>query len=68
MEIAGDRVIVTPVWAEIEVAEDRPCPMIGIENFAFYDIARQAYVVTQVSERRFYGRVTFCNGVILFEE
>jgi L-fucose mutarotase len=68
MEIVGDPVAIPPVQAEvqaeIDAAEGRPRPMIGIERFAFYDMARQSYAVIQTGERRFYGCFMFRKGVI----
>jgi L-fucose mutarotase len=52
------------VQAEIDRAEGRPRPMIGIERFAFYDMARQSYAVIQTGERRFYGCFMLRKGVI----
>lgn len=72
MEIVGDPVTVPPVQAEvqaeIDAAEGMPRPMIGIERFAFYDLARQAYAVIQTGERRFYGCFMLRKGVIAPEE
>jgi L-fucose mutarotase len=68
MEIVGDPVSVPPVQAEvqaaIDAAEGSHRPMIGIERFAFYDMAKQAYAVIQTGERRFYGCFMFRKGVI----
>lgn len=68
MEMVGDPATVPPVQAEvqaeIDAAEGRPRPMIGIERFAFYDMARQSYAVIQTGERRFYGCFMFRKGVI----
>jgi L-fucose mutarotase len=68
MEIVGDPATVPPVQAEVQAeidrAEGRPRPMIGIERFAFYDKAKQAYAVIQTGERRFYGCFIFRKGVI----
>ena len=52
------------VQAEIDHAEGRPRPMIGIERFAFYDMARESYAVIQTGERRFYGCFMLRKGVI----
>ncbi|TMV84541.1 ribose ABC transporter [Thioclava sp. BHET1] len=52
------------VQAAIDAAEGRARPMIGIERFAFYDQARQAYAVIQTGERRFYGCFILRKGVI----
>lgn len=68
MEVVGDPHQVPPVQAEVQAeidrAEGRPRPMIGIERFAFYDEARKAYAVIQTGERRFYGCFIFRKGVI----
>ncbi|MFM2388871.1 MAG: hypothetical protein RLZZ437_426 [Pseudomonadota bacterium] len=68
MEIVGDATTVPPVQAEvqaaIDAAEGRARPMIGIERFAFYEVAKQAYAVIQTGERRFYGCFMFRKGVI----
>jgi L-fucose mutarotase len=52
------------VQAEIDLAEGRPRPMISVERFAFYDMAREAYAVIQTGERRFYGCFMLRKGVI----
>lgn len=68
MEIVGDPATIPPVQAEvqaeIDAAEGRSRPMIAIERFAFYDLARQSYAVIQTGERRFYGCFMFRKGVI----
>ena len=68
MEVVGDPTKLEPVQrevqAEIDAAEGRPWPMIGIERFAFYDFARRSYAVIQTGERRFYGCFMFRKGVI----
>ena len=68
MEVVGDPAQVPAVQAEVQAeidrAEGRPRPMIGIERFAFYDEARKAYAVIQTGERRFYGCFLFRKGVI----
>jgi L-fucose mutarotase len=68
MEIVGDATTVPPVQAEvqaaIDAAEGKARPMIGIERFAFYEVAKQAYAVIQTGERRFYGCFMFRKGVI----
>ncbi|MEM8630861.1 MAG: RbsD/FucU domain-containing protein [Pseudomonadota bacterium] len=52
------------VQAAIDAAEGAPRPMISIERFAFYDLARQSYAVIQTGERRFYGCFMLRKGVI----
>jgi L-fucose mutarotase len=68
MEVVGKPEELPPVQvevqAEIDRAEGRFRPMIGIERFAFYDMARKAYAVVQTGERRFYGCFMFRKGVI----
>ena len=68
MEVVGKPSDVPPVQAEVQAeidrVEGRAQPMIGIERFAFYDMARQAYAVIQTGERRFYGCFMLRKGVI----
>ncbi|MFM1862651.1 MAG: hypothetical protein RLZ26_1173 [Pseudomonadota bacterium] len=68
MEVVGAPHDIPPVQAEVQAeidrAEGRPRPMVGIERFAFYDIARRAYTVIQTGERRFYGCFMLRKGVI----
>lgn len=68
MEVVGAPAEVPPVQAEVQAeidrAEGRPRPMVPIERFAFYDMARAAYAVIQTGERRFYGCFMFRKGVI----
>lgn len=54
----------TEVQAAIDAAEGSPRPMVAIERFEFYDLARSAYAVIQTGERRFYGCFMFRKGVI----
>lgn len=68
MEIVGEPDSVPDVQQEvqsaIDAAEGQPRPMIGIERFAFYDLAKQSYAVIQTGERRFYGCFMLRKGVI----
>lgn len=68
MEVVGkpDEIpqVQAEVQAEIDHAEGRSRPMIGIERFAFYDLARTAFAVIQTGERRFYGCFMLRKGVI----
>jgi len=68
MEISGSPDEIPPVQSEvqaqIDAAEGRPRPMVGIERFAFYDLARQSYAVIQTGERRFWGCFMLRKGVI----
>ena len=67
MEVVGEPDTVPDVQREVQEAiaaagETRAMP--GIERFAFYDLAREAYAVIQTGERRFYGCVMLRKGVI----
>jgi L-fucose mutarotase len=68
MEVVGAPEEIPPVQvevqAEIDHAEGRFRPMVSIERFAFYDLARKSYAVIQTGERRFYGCFMFRKGVI----
>ncbi len=68
MEIVDDPDAVPPVQAEVQAAIDASegghHPMVGIERFAFYDLAKRSYAVIQTGERRFYGCVMLRKGVI----
>ena len=72
MEIVGDAVTIPPVQAEvqaeIDAAEGRHRPMVSVERFAFYDLARNAFAVIQTGERRFFGCFMLRKGVIAPEE
>lgn len=52
------------VQRAIDAAEGRSWPMIGVERYAFYERAKNAYCVIQTGERRFYGCFAFRKGVI----
>ena len=68
MEVVGKPDEVVPLQAEaqleIDKAEGRSWPMIGIERYAFYERAKLAYAVIQTGERRFYGCIALRKGVI----
>jgi L-fucose mutarotase len=68
MEVVGKPTEIPAVQAEVQAeidrAEGRPRPMLGIERFAFYEEAKRAYAVIQTGERRFYGCFIFRKGVI----
>lgn len=68
MEVVGDADMVPPVQEEVQVeidrAEGKSRPMIGIERFSFYDLAKDSYAVIQTGERRFYGCFMLRKGVI----
>lgn len=68
MEVMGAPDEITPVQAEVQKivdkAEGKPSPMYGIERFAFYEKAKQAYCVITTGETRFYGCFLLTKGVI----
>ncbi len=68
MEVVGDPSAIPDVQrevqAEIDAAEGRAWPMIGIERYDFYERAKAAYAVIQTGERRFYGCFALRKGVI----
>jgi L-fucose mutarotase len=68
MEVVDHPTEIPPVQAEVQAQIDRAeggsRPVIGIERFAFYDLARESYAVIQTGERRFYGCFMFRKGVI----
>lgn len=52
------------VQVEIDKAEGRSRPLVGVERFAFYELAKTAYAVVVTGERRFYGCIVLRKGVI----
>ena len=72
MEVVGAPDEIPPVQAEVQAlvdaAEGRSRPVPGVERFAFYDLAKQAFAVIQTGERRFYGDFMFRKGVIPAED
>jgi len=52
------------VQATIDAAEGAPRPMVAVDRFAFYDLARDSYAVIQTGERRFYGCFMLRKGVV----
>jgi L-fucose mutarotase len=52
------------VQAEIDLAEGKSWPLVGVERHAFYERAKKAYCVIATGERRFYGCFIFSKGVI----
>jgi L-fucose mutarotase len=68
MEIVGEPDTIPPVQEEvqaaIDAAEGSHRPMVSVERFAFYDMAKDAYAVIQTGERRFYGCFMLRKGVI----
>lgn len=68
MQVVGAPDEIPPPQAEVQAvinaAEGRPRPMLGVERFAFYDLASRAFAVVQTGEMRFYGCIMLRKGVI----
>jgi L-fucose mutarotase len=68
MEVVGAPDEIPLVQQEVQTVIDqsqgRALPMIGLERFAFYEAAKQAFAVIQVSDARPYGCFLFRKGVI----
>jgi L-fucose mutarotase len=66
MEVVGEPDKILPVMKEVQaqVSAVSGPNLIGIERFAFYNRAKQAYAVIQTGERRFYGCFAFRKGVV----
>ncbi|WP_137154764.1 RbsD/FucU family protein [Rhizobium sp. FKL33] len=68
MEVVGDPneipVVQQEVQSVIDKAEGKHWPLVGVERYAFYDLAKKAYAVIQTGERRFYGCFILTKGVI----
>jgi len=68
MEIVGSPAEVPAVQQEVQVeinrAEGKSWPLVGVERHAFYELAKNAYCVIATGERRFYGCFLFAKGVI----
>jgi L-fucose mutarotase len=69
MEVVGEPETLPAVQreaqAEVNKAEGRDVPFVGIERFAFYERAKQAYCVIATGEQRGYGCFVFKKGVLL---
>ncbi|MBP7001741.1 RbsD/FucU domain-containing protein [Amaricoccus sp.] len=72
MEVVGEPATLLPVaaevQAEVDAAEGRAWPLVGVERYAFYERAKAAYAVIQTGERRFYGCFAFRKGVVAPED
>jgi len=68
MEVVGAPDELPPVQQEVQAAIDaavgRHRPLLGVERFAFYARAKEAYAVIQTGERRFYGCFALRKGVV----
>ena len=68
MEVTGDAATLPPVQQEVQQAVDRAVgrsqPLVGVERFAFYERAAQAFAIVVTGERRHYGCFLFKKGVL----
>jgi len=66
MEVVGEPDTILPVMKEVQAAVSAAAgpTMIGVERYAFYERAKQAYAVIQTGERRFYGCFALRKGVV----
>lgn len=67
MEVVGDPDAVPEAQAEAQAAiaatgETRK--IVGVERFAFYDLAREAFAVIQTGDRRPYGCIMLRKGIV----
>jgi L-fucose mutarotase len=68
MEVVGAPGEIPEVQREvqdtIDRVEGRARPMVGVERFAFYEMAKAAHTLIRTGERRFYGCFMLRKGVI----
>jgi L-fucose mutarotase len=68
MEVVGDPDAIPPVQREVQQALDRAAgkhvPLLGVERFAFYERAKNAFAIVATGERRFYADFIFKKGVV----
>ena len=68
MQVVGDPDAVPPVKAEfqaiIDDVADHPSQIATLERFAFYERAKDAFVIVQTGETRLYGNIILKKGVI----
>ena len=70
MEVVDEPDTILPVMQEMQAEVDAVGgpTLQGVERFAFYECAKQAYAVIQTGERRFYGCFALRKGVVPPEE
>jgi L-fucose mutarotase len=68
MQVVGDAERLPEVQREVQAEIDRavggPLPLAGLDRFAFYESAKQAFAVVQVGDPRPYGCFLLRKGVI----
>ncbi len=68
MQVVGDPEAIPDAIADfqriIDTAADNPAKVQGLERFAFYARAANAFAIVQTGERRLYGNIILKKGVI----
>lgn len=68
MQVVGEPDAVPPVQSEVQeivdAAEGDHRPLVGIDRFAFYELAKSSFAVIATGERRFYGCIMLRKGII----
>ncbi len=68
MQVVGDPEAVPDAVVDfqriIDTTADNPTKVQGLERFAFYDRAANAFAIVQTGERRLYGNIILKKGVI----
>ncbi|MBN9440075.1 RbsD/FucU domain-containing protein [Bosea sp. (in: a-proteobacteria)] len=68
MLVVGDPAAIPDVQAQVQAeldrANEKPMPLVGIDRFAFYEAAKSAFAVVQVGDPRPYGCFLLRKGVI----
>jgi len=68
MQVVGDPDAIPEAVADfqdiIDATADNPTKVQGLERFAFYERAANAFVIVQTGERRLYGNIILKKGVI----
>ena len=69
MQVVDDPDVIPDIVAEfqnlINTVADHPAPIVSVERFAFYDVAKSAFAVVQTGERRLYGNIILKKGVVV---
>ncbi|WP_170470091.1 RbsD/FucU family protein [Ruegeria arenilitoris] len=68
MQVVGDPDAIPDAVADfqriIDTAADNPAKVQGLDRFAFYERAANAFTIVQTGERRLYGNIILKKGVI----
>ena len=68
MEVVGNTNDIPPIVVEfqqiIDKIADSETKIVPVERFAFYELAKEAFVVVQTGETRLYGNIILKKGVV----